>query len=228
MRINKRMLIIKEIARKILPDYLMDMIIVLRQHNGKVKRDKKNKKKIEALLKSSLPINIELGAGKDRVMKGWTSVDMNDSCDLNLDLTLPLPFPDNSVNMIYSSHVLEHFKFTDLVKLLCECLRVLKPGGKFSAAVPNARIYIDAYHCPDNFNSDLFCRYKPAYNFNSKIDYVNYMAYMDGHHHYMFDKENIIVVLEKVGFRNVRLRDFDKTLDMEVRDFQSIYVQAEK
>ena len=188
MRINKRMLIIKEIAKKILPDRLIDMIIVLRQHNEKVKRDKKNKKKIEALLKSSLPINIELGAGKDRVMKGWTSVDMNDSCDLNLDLTLPLPFPDNSVNMIYSSHVLEHFKFTDLIKLLCECLRLLKPGGKFSAAVPNARIYIDAYHCTDNFNSDLFCRHKPAYNFNSKIDYVNYMAYMDGHHQYMFDK----------------------------------------
>ena len=48
------------------------------------------------------------------------------------------------------------------------------------------------------------------------------------HHQYMFDGENIIVVLEKVGFRNVRLRVFDQTLDLEVRDYDSIYVQAEK
>ena len=54
------------------------------------------------------------------------------------------------------------------------------------------------------------------------------MAYMDGHHKYMFDEENIVVILEKVGFKHVMLRDFDKTLDLEVRDFQSIYVKAEK
>jgi predicted SAM-dependent methyltransferase len=223
------MSIIKKIAKKVLPYRLIDTIVVIQQHNEKVKRKRfVTEKKIEALLKSSLPINLELGAGQDRGIEGWTSVDMNDKCDLNLDLTRPLPFPNNSVNIIYFSHVLEHFKYSDLVKLLGECLRILKPGGKFSAAVPNARIYIEAYHDPDNFNPDLFCRYKPAYNFNSKIDYVNYMAYMDGHHQYMFDEENIIVILKNVGFREVKLRDFDKTLDLEVRDFQSIYVQAEK
>jgi len=51
---------------------------------------------------------------------------------------------------------------------------------------------------------------------------------MDGHHKYMFDEENIIVILKKAGFKHVMLRDFDKTLDLEVRNFQSIYVKAEK
>lgn len=188
---------------------------------------KRNSKVIKELLKGSRPIKLELGA-EDRRMDGWTSVDMNDKCALNLDLTVPLPFPDNSVSMIYSSHVLEHFKITELFNLLNECKRILRPDGIFSASVPNARIYIEAYHSPENFNPDLFCRYKPAYNFNSKIDYVNYISYMDGHHKYMFDEENIVVILKKAGFRNVRLRDFDKTLDLEVRDYQSIYVQGEK
>jgi predicted SAM-dependent methyltransferase len=67
------------------------------------------------------------------------------------------------------------------MNFLAECLRILKPGGKFSAAVPNARIFLNAYHNPDSFNPAVYCRYKPAYHYNSKIDYVNYIAYMDGH-----------------------------------------------
>jgi len=54
------------------------------------------------------------------------------------------------------------------------------------------------------------------------------MAYMDGHHRYMFDEENILIILRKAGFRNVRLRAFDAAIDIKQRDFQSIYAYAEK
>lgn len=218
---------IKETIKNTMPKFIFEAINERNRLKHQELTSKKNSDGIKELLKGSRPIKLELGAG-DRSMEGWTSVDMNDNCALNLDLTAPIPFPDNSVGMIYSCHVLEHFKYTELIKLLEECLRILKPGGSFSASVPNARIYLNAYHDPDNFNPGIYCRYKPAYNFNSKIDYVNYMAYMDGHHKHMFDEENIIVILEKVGFKHVMLRDFDKTLDLEVRDFQSIYVKAEK
>lgn len=218
---------VKEIIKNMLPKFIFEAVSAHNRLKHQELTSKKNSDGIKELLKGSRPIRLELGAG-DRRMEGWTSVDMNDNCELNLDLTAPIPFPDNSVSMIYSCHVLEHFKYSELIKLLEECLRILKPGGSFSASVPNARIYIEAYHSPDNFNPDLYCRHTPAYNYNSKIDYVNYMAYMDGHHQYMFDEENIVVILGKVGFKHVMLRDFDKTLDLEVRDFQSIYVKAEK
>lgn len=98
---------------------------------------------------------------------------MCEGCDLILDLTKPIPFPDNSVEKIYSSHVLEHFYYNDLLKLLSECRRVLKPSGVFSASVPNARIYIEAYAKPESFDPAIYCRYAPAYNYNSKIDFLN-------------------------------------------------------
>ena len=225
-------LITKKVIKSIAPTRLTGFYIFLKQYYENTKRDEqitvKNRQKIDALLQSRVPINLELGAGENRGIAGWTYVDVNECCDLVLDLSQPIPFPDNTVSMIYSSHFLEHFTYAELVKLLDECRRVLKPGGIFNAAVPDARIYFDAYLHSEGFDPDVFCRYAPAFNNNAKIDFVNYIAYMDGHHKYMFDKENLLIILRKTGFNSVRLREFDKALDMEVRDFQTIYVLAEK
>jgi predicted SAM-dependent methyltransferase len=226
------MLIVKETIKKMLPTRLKELLVLFLQWQDQARRNEqiseKNRRKIEALLKSSIPIMLELGAGENRGVPGWTYADVNENCDLTLDLTHPLPFPDNCVDMIYSSHLLEHFSYNELHNFLNECLRVLKPGGIFSAAVPNARIYLEAYQNPSGFDPGLFCRHEPAYNYNSKIDFVNYMAYMEGHHQYMFDEENIVFILGKVCFKNVRLRKYDEQLDMKIRDFQSIYVLGTK
>jgi predicted SAM-dependent methyltransferase len=218
----------KELIYSLAPDAVKEyygLITLSRQEKEKARR---NFSKIKALLEGTEPINLEIGAGPERKIPGWTTADLSAGCDLVLDLAKPLPFPDNSVEKIYSSHVLEHFYYNDLLKLLSECRRVLKPSGVFSASVPNARLYIEAYARPESFDPKIFCRHAPAYNYNSKIDFLNYMAYMDGHHRYMFDEENIIAILGKAGFRNPCLRSFDAGLDMKERDFQSIYVQAEK
>lgn len=207
-------------------------IRALYEQLAKARRERKNagrnSRKIAALISGKEPIWLEIGSGPDRKVPGWTTADLCEGCDLMIDLSKPLPFPDNSVEKIYSSHVLEHFYFRDLMKLLSECRRILKPAGVFSASVPNARIYIEAYARPEAFDPAVYCRYEPAYNHNSKIDYLNYMAYMDGHHRYMFDEENIVAILGRAGFRSPRLRSFDESIDIRQRDFQSIYVRAEK
>jgi len=51
---------------------------------------------------------------------------------------------------------------------------------------------------------------------------------MDGHHRHMFDSKNLIAILEKVSFKNVKLRDFDPSLDKPERDYESIYAEATK
>ncbi len=226
------MSIVKEKIKKILITRPRDLLNFALRLYGQVKRheriDEKNKQKIDALLRSSLPIKLELGAGVNRGIAGWTYADLNENCELTLDLTQSLPFPNDCVDLIYSSHLLEHFGYYDLLNLLNECLRILKPGGIFSAAVPNARIYLEAYQNPEGFDPEIYCRHKPAYHFHSKIDYVNYMAYMDGHHRYMFDEENIRVILRRCGYSKVYLRDFDEKFDIEARKFQTIYVCATK
>jgi len=48
------------------------------------------------------------------------------------------------------------------------------------------------------------------------------------HHKYLYDEEKLIFILESKGFRNVRLRNFDPSLDLKERDFESIYAEAQK
>lgn len=224
--------LIHKVIKAIMPSRVHGYLKYLLQYREAEKRAaaiaQKNKHKIESLMQGSQPIKLEMGAGCIRGIPGWTYVDANGQCDLTLDLGQSLPFGDNTVDCIYSSHLLEHFGYSDLLRFLSECLRILKPDGKFSAAVPDASIFLRAYHDPEAFNPDIYCRYGPAYRHNSKIDYVNYIAYMDGHHKYMFDEDSLLEVLINAGFRNVKSRRYDAVLDMESRDFQSIYAEAEK
>jgi predicted SAM-dependent methyltransferase len=190
---------------------------------------RKNKATIDLLLRDGMQILLELGAGGHRRLKGWTTVDLWGDCDLILDITKPLPFPDNSVDKIYSSHVLEHFTYPNpLSRILAESVRILKPGGIFSVAVPNARLYIEAYLNPQGFRLERYCRFDTGLTYKAKIDYINCIAYMAGHHKHMFDEENLPMVLKGAGFGDVKLRDFDPSLDLEARREGTIYAEAQK
>lgn len=53
------------------------------------------------------------------------------------DIRKDLPFADNSVDVCYSSHVIEHLTPAAAQKLLIECMRVLKPDGIIRLVVPD-------------------------------------------------------------------------------------------
>ena len=176
----------------------------------------------------SEPVKVELGAGK-RKMAGWIGIDISDAADIQCDLSRsPLPFPDESVDEIYSSHFLEHFSHQQLVAhVLPECLRILKAGGVFRAAVPDASIYIAAYIKGEPF-PEVIPVYKKAYFFDAPLDSLNYIAYMAGEHKHMFDKDNLLALLRNNGFADVALRKFDPAIDIEKRRPQSLYCIASK
>ena len=179
-------------------------------------------------LKRNENLVLELGSGDTKRERGWITVDFHEDCDIIHDLREDLPFPDNTFLNIYSSHVLEHFEHDDLIRLIKEIYRILKFKGIFRVCVPDASIYLDAYFNPEQFDAEFFCHYRPAYHVYSKIDYVNYIAYMAGHHKIMFDRENLPRILRSVGFRTVEERAFDPRFDLAKRDYESIYFSAVK
>lgn len=212
--------IVKEFIRKIpilLPAARISRTLINRVGG------KKQWKKLE---KSSF-VKIELGSGSKKGKDGWTTVDQY-GADIIWDLRRGIPLPNETVDKIYSSHLLEHIPYHQLIPFLRECRRVMKSDAEFSVCVPNFRLYVDAYKNKTLFSSrDTW--YQPGIiDTGSSIDQLNYLAYMLDEHKYMFDEENLINTLTQAGFSNAQLREFDADLDLPERDFESIYAIAKK
>ena len=180
-------------------------------------------------LSQSSHVRIDIGSGARSGNEGWISIDQSLKSDLPWDLRRGIPYPSRTVSEIYSSHLFEHLPFRSLKLLLAECYRVLKPTGTLSVAVPNARLYMQSYLEGKDFLATSSCIWQPALcPTGSFIDQVNYIAYNDGDHKYMFDEENLLKILQQSGFQKVCPRPFDPKLDLSYRDFESIYAIATK
>jgi predicted SAM-dependent methyltransferase len=66
------------------------------------------------------------------------------------DLTKGIPYPDNYFDVVYHSHVLEHFSKATATSFVQECYRVLRPGGIIRIAVPDLEMLAKNYL--DNLN----------------------------------------------------------------------------
>ena len=84
-------------------------------------------------------------------MPGWLNVDRQSRIepDAVVDLSkFPWPWADDSIDAIYSSHLLEHLP--DTLATMRECHRILKVGGTMEAVVPFAATityFSDPTHC---------------------------------------------------------------------------------
>ena len=90
---------------------------------------------------------LNLGCGS-RFHPGWTNVDMapQHPSVLRCDFLEGLPFADQSQDVVYHSHVLEHLPRDHAVDFLRECRRVLKPGGILRVAVPDLERIVADYN----------------------------------------------------------------------------------
>ncbi len=204
---------------------------------GDERRLRHTQRVVRRLVAKGEKLQIEVAGGARKGENGWLILDMLRGCDLYWDFRRRLPFPDGSVQQIYSSHFLEHLTFAQGQRHLKECHRVLAPGGTLSVCVPSAKPYLEAYCSGKPLDYKTWIKYEPAWNDTTPIDVVNYIAYMDevdfivlkhAAHQYLFDEDNLLKVLEHAGFNNVRPREFDPSLDLEWRDYESVYAVAEK
>jgi tetratricopeptide (TPR) repeat protein/SAM-dependent methyltransferase len=87
------------------------------------------------------PVRLNLGCG-DKILPGYVNVDVVASRagrkpDVQCDLHLLEPFADDSVDEILAVHVVEHFWRWEVLDVLKEWVRVLKPGGRMVLECPN-------------------------------------------------------------------------------------------
>jgi SAM-dependent methyltransferase len=165
---------------------------------------------------------LNIGGGKNHPrIPGWTIVDLRDSADLVLDISLqPLPYEDGSVDVIFTSHTLEHILPQRLGFVLSEFKRVLAPGGTLRISVPDIRPACEAYLRGDrDFFLDaevsIVDRSAPVCGLLAQWLY-SVSALGNGHVH-CFDAESLTWWLRKAGFADVRVSAFGTSAREELR-----------
>lgn len=95
----------------------------------------------------SYPIRLDLGCGKFPT-PGHIALDCNDyGQDVVWDANQGLPFPNDSVCGVYSSHFFEHIAWAELPNLLEEIVRVCRDGTRLRIIVPHADTKEAFYLC---------------------------------------------------------------------------------
>jgi len=105
---------------------------------------------------SSPGLKVHLGSGTIN-LQGWVNIDTRQAPHIhlqanNFDLS---EFNDNSIREIYMCHVLEHFSFVEVEKLLSNLHRKLSPGGVLRLSVPDFDQLIRIYQSNNNDISSI-------------------------------------------------------------------------
>ena len=90
---------------------------------------------------------LHLGCGNIR-LPGFCNVDIltTAAVDVVSDISKLDNFADDSIELIYACHVLEHFSHDDAVNVLLRWFDVLKPGGELRISVPDIDRIVKIYH----------------------------------------------------------------------------------
>jgi SAM-dependent methyltransferase len=157
-------------------------------------------------------MKLHLGCGK-RYIPGFVHIDAIDypHVDHVASIDNLVFLPDNSVDLIYNCHVLEHFKRRDVLRVLKEWNRVLKPNGVLRTSVPDFEALAEIYVA----RRDLSLVVGPLFGGQD---------YLYNIHYNVFDLPALRTQLENAGFGNVRRYDWRETEHAGVDDYSQAYI----
>jgi len=150
------------------------------------------------------------------------------------DAAKSLPFPGGSVDVLYSSHMLEHLDRDEAVGFLKEARRVLRSGGILRLAVPDlgkqVRDYIESKDADAFVTGTHLAQPRPR----TLAQRLRILLVGTRHHQWMYDGESLSRLLREQGFDNPRAMQAGESgiedpggLDLRERAAESVYVEAE-
>jgi predicted SAM-dependent methyltransferase len=156
-------------------------------------------------------MKLHLGCG-GVYLEGWQNIDISphskaDSLD---DVSTLKSIDTESCDIIYASHVLEHFDRSEYVEVLSVWQQKLKVGGLLRLAVPNIQAALSWYN-GSNLNELLGIFY------GGQSDPYDY-------HKMGFDKHTLSTKLKELGFKDIKLWDWRDTDHADIDDYSQSFL----
>ncbi|MBU0778112.1 methyltransferase domain-containing protein, partial [Patescibacteria group bacterium] len=155
-------------------------------------------------------LRLHMGCG-DVLLLGFINMDIRDEVFPDkVSLVYPVDYADGTFDMVYASHILEHFPGKQTLNVLQEWVRILKRGGILRLSVPNFEALINIYKRTKDLDQIIGPLYgKQNYRYN--------------YHNTVFDLKTLKGLMEKAGLTAVHWWDFRRTEHSDHWD----YSQAE-
>lgn len=144
-----------------------------------------------------------------------------------------LPFADGSVEVLYSSHMLEHLDQREGRTFLREARRVLRPGGVLRIAVPDLKAIVDEYlrsGDADGFMTSTLLSVERPVGLKARVRQA-LVGFRD--HRWLYDGKSLVGALLEAGFVDAVVLPPGETtiadpgqLDLWERAAESVYVEG--
>jgi predicted SAM-dependent methyltransferase len=151
------------------------------------------------------------------------------------DATKGLPVQSRSVEVLYSSHMLEHLDRNEANKFLNEAFRVIRPGGIIRIAVPDIKKQVTQYNKSDEADVFIAATHLCAPRPKSLAQRLRLLLVGTRQHQWMYDGKSLSGLLREHGFIKAEVLPAGQTkinghegLDLQERASESVYVEAER
>ena len=147
-----------------------------------------------------------------------------------------LPLQRNTIDVIYSSHMIEHMGQDELALFLKKSFDALKSGGTIRLLTPDFRMKVDDYLKSGDadmfFISTLLGRDSSRGTLKQRI---KLFFFGDRSHLFLYDAISLSKKLKSVGFSNIKVLKagettipFETNIDYSERMDESLYIEAKK
>lgn len=156
-------------------------------------------------------------------VKPWKKYDYKP--DWMLDLRYPLNCDDDLWDGVFTEHTLEHLYPIEVLNLLKELNRTMKPGAWLRITVPDLQQYVN-YYCGEEVHEKFL-------QWPTGCEAIRALTQNYGHLS-VWDSNLLSRVLEEAGFTNIQEVSFrqgtDKRLlkDREERAWGTLYMESQK
>jgi len=163
---------------------------------------------------------------------GWINSDQKEGpgVDISCDIRQGLPLESDTIDYAVSIHALPEVPFPDLIPVLSELRRVLKPGGVLRLSLPDLLKGVEAYRRGDR--SYFLIPDEDAHTLGGKL-VVQLTWY--GYSRSLFVPDFVEELLAKAGYRDVTgvvyrvtASRFPGIVELDNREAESLFMEGTK
>lgn len=182
-------------------------------------------KLVSDYLKSHSIKKLQIGAQSNSI-DGWLNVDIHPKTNevAYMDATELFPFADNSLDYIYSEHMIEHITFEAGNFMIKECFRTLKKGGKMRVATPDLSFLINLYAKDKSAIQNQYIQFSIERYFKNQAPALdalvinNFMR--DWGHQFVHDEKSLTYLLKGAGFEVITRVNVGESTDENLKNIE--------